>query len=314
MNRSPLVSICSLVYNHAAFLSDYFEGLLKQETTFDFELLIYDDASSDNSAEIILNYAEKYPEIIKPIIQSENQFSKGVDVNIVYNFSRIKGKYVAICEGDDYWTDPHKLQKQVDFLESHPDYNLCCHNWEIDTNGVISPSPVHYLYKEPLSFDFATLPWVWITKTVTVMFRNHVFDYDLMKRYQYGRDVQLVYHLLTTGKGYFLPVVMCRYRIHDGGVWGGKDQNEKNRTTWMVYKELYSFENNKAVRKRTLNAGLAYFNGILYSKKNVTLFMKNWSFYFYCISLIRDFKDLAFTIGAIFPPKFVKFVMGKIRV
>ena len=124
----PLVSICCLAYNHEPYIRDCLEGILMQKTDFPFEVLIHDDASTDRTADIIREYAEKYPDVIKPICQTENQYSKHVRVDIVYNYRRAQGKYIALCEGDDYWTDPGKLQVQFDFMESHPDYSMYCHN------------------------------------------------------------------------------------------------------------------------------------------------------------------------------------------
>jgi len=122
-----LVSICTITYNHAKFIRQALDGFLMQETNFPFEVLIHDDASTDGTADIIREYAEKYPDIIKPIFQKENQYSKGVQISLTYNFPRVKGKYVALCEGDDYWTDPRKLQTQVDFLEANPEFSMCFH-------------------------------------------------------------------------------------------------------------------------------------------------------------------------------------------
>lgn len=121
-----LVSIHCLVYNHEPYIRDCLEGFVMQKTNFPFEAIVHDDASTDKSADIIREYAEKYPHIIKPIYQTENQYSQkngaiGRAVNAI-----TRGKYIALCEGDDYWTDPLKLQKQVDFLESHPDYSMSC--------------------------------------------------------------------------------------------------------------------------------------------------------------------------------------------
>ncbi len=120
---NPFVSICCITYNHEKYIRDAIEGFLNQKTNFPFEVLIHDDASTDGTANIIREYEAKYPQIIKPIYQTENQYSKGIDVSI-FNYSRAKGKYIALCEGDDYWTDPYKLQKQVDFLEKNPDFGL----------------------------------------------------------------------------------------------------------------------------------------------------------------------------------------------
>src|SRR5690606_38740497 len=115
--------------NHAPFIKQCLEGFLMQKCDFEYEILIHDDASTDGTIEIIREYESNYPAIIKPIIQKENQWSKGVrGMNDTYNFSRAQGKYIAFCEGDDYWTDPFKLQKQVNLLEDNPDIVLCSHN------------------------------------------------------------------------------------------------------------------------------------------------------------------------------------------
>lgn len=116
------VSICCLTYNHHKYIKECLEGFLSQKTNFEIEILIHDDASTDSTQEIIKEYENRFPKIIKPIYQKENQYSKGVSLSLTYNFPRAKGKYIALCERDDYWTDPLKLQKQVDFLETNPDY------------------------------------------------------------------------------------------------------------------------------------------------------------------------------------------------
>lgn len=121
-DSNPLmVSIRCIAYNQEAYIRQCLDGFVMQKTNFRFEAIVHDDASTDGTADIIKEYAAKYPDIIKPILESENQYSKGG--NILYNImeNHLYGKYVCICEGDDYWTDPNKLQKQVDYLESHPD-------------------------------------------------------------------------------------------------------------------------------------------------------------------------------------------------
>lgn len=124
--QTPVVSIISLTYNHAPYIRECLEGFLMQKTDFPFEVIIHDDASTDGTADIVREYAAKYPDIIKPIIQTENQYSKHHDFNKILKgcLDKSLGKYIAFCEGDDYWIDPLKLQKQVDFLESHPDYGM----------------------------------------------------------------------------------------------------------------------------------------------------------------------------------------------
>lgn len=120
----PLVSIICNTYNHASYISQCLNGFFIQRTNFPFEVLVHDDASTDNTPDIIREYECKYPQILKPIYQKENQYSKGKDIFFDHQCLRAKGKYIAICEGDDYWIDPLKLQKQIDFLESHSNYAL----------------------------------------------------------------------------------------------------------------------------------------------------------------------------------------------
>lgn len=124
----PLVVIRSITYNHEPYIRDALNGFVIQKTSFPFVAIVHDDASTDGTAEIIREYAEKYPDIIKPIYESENQYSKH-DSSLGSIMSEAceatRAKYIAMCEGDDYWIDPYKLQKQVDFLESHPDYGMC---------------------------------------------------------------------------------------------------------------------------------------------------------------------------------------------
>jgi len=136
-----IVSINCIAYNHEKYIADAIESFLMQQTNFSYEILIHDDASIDRTAEIIREYEKKYPELIKPIYQIENQYSKGVDV-LKVNDDRAIGKYVALCEGDDYWTDINKLQKQVDYMEKHPECSLCVHAGTV----------VSALDKKPLSY------------------------------------------------------------------------------------------------------------------------------------------------------------------
>lgn len=131
-NNKILLSIRCFVYNHEPYLRQCLEGFVMQNTNFAFEAIVHDDASTDNSAAIIREYAEKFPDIIKPIYETKNLYSRhdGSLQRAVDDAISSSSKYIAICEGDDYWTDPLKLQKQVDFLESHPDYGLVYTNYK----------------------------------------------------------------------------------------------------------------------------------------------------------------------------------------
>ena len=121
----PIVTIRCITYNQEKYIRQCLDGFIMQKTNFKFEAIVHDDASTDSTANIIREYAQRYPNIIKPILETENQYSKGTLHNVLDPL--MTGKYIAICEGDDYWTDQYKLQKQVDFLESNPSYFMCFH-------------------------------------------------------------------------------------------------------------------------------------------------------------------------------------------
>lgn len=127
MSQEIMVSVFCVTYNHREFIREALEGFVMQKTNFRFEVLIHDDASTDGTTEIVREYAEKCPDIFKPIYQTENQYSKGVRISNSILVPKAVGKYFAWCEGDDRWTDPLKLQKQFDFMESHPEHSLCLH-------------------------------------------------------------------------------------------------------------------------------------------------------------------------------------------
>lgn len=125
IEENPLVSICLLVFNQEKHIRQAIEGLLMQRTSFSYEIIVHDDASTDNTKVIIDEYVLNFPHIIKPIFQQQNKYSLyGMSYLIKYVTSKAKGKYIALCAGDDYWIDPIKLQNQVGFLESNPDYGL----------------------------------------------------------------------------------------------------------------------------------------------------------------------------------------------
>ncbi len=124
--KDPLVSICCITYNHEDYIRDAIESFLMQETDFSFEIVMHDDASTDTTADIIREYEKKYPDIIKPIYQTENQYSKGKRV-VLFALKAASGKYIALCDGDDYWIDPLKLQKQITAMEKHPECYISFH-------------------------------------------------------------------------------------------------------------------------------------------------------------------------------------------
>ena len=218
-NVTPLVSICSITYNHKPYIRQCLDSLLLQKTNFIYEIIINDDCSTDGTTEIIKEYASKYPNLIHPIFHDENQYSKGVrGMFAKFCFPQARGKYIAMCEGDDYWTDPLKLQKQVDFLESHSDYVICGHRYK----GYIENERrfIEYGYEINGTFDLQFMVENQkFCSTLSIVFLRsalHIEEYNL---YPIVIDVVLFYHLLKSGKGYCLPDVMAVYTMHRGGIW-----------------------------------------------------------------------------------------------
>ena len=240
---NPLVSINCMTYNHKVFIRQCLDGFMMQKCSFDFEVLIHDDASTDGTQDIIREYEVKYPDIIKPIYQKENQYSKGIDPSLKYNAPRIKGKYIALCEGDDYWTDPYKLQKQVDFLESHPDYVMCSHrfNQYIQDKNLLEEEKD--LTFQGADYDLKNLiGGKWLTQTLTVMYRRGALDLKEYESYGMSMDIILFYALLKNGKGYCFPDIMGTYRLHGGGVWSEVSLNQRRLIEFKARLAIYNVE------------------------------------------------------------------------
>lgn len=249
MNQ-PLVAIHCLVYNHEPYLRDCFEGFVMQQTNFPFVAIVHDDASTDGSAAIIREYEEKYPDIIKPIYETENQWRKpdGSLTRIMNTAIEASGaKYVAMCEGDDYWTDPLKLQKQVDFMEMNPEYVLCCHRYKIynQNDGTWDKDYVHQLFEiSPNGFSFSNQEnfKVWITKTLTLLIRQDALrKMPSKKGFKYWRDVHMNYYLLKQGKGFCMPLEGSVYRRHQGGIFSALQQPQQRRIGMKIWYELLKY-------------------------------------------------------------------------
>lgn len=223
------LSIICLTYNHSSSLFQTLDGFVMQKTKFPFEVLVHDDASTDGTRDIILQYADKYPDIIRPILEEENQWSNGIAFDKEKIWPYVRGEYVAFCEGDDYWTDENKLQKQVDFLDSHPDSSLCFHPVRIvDQSNPAGEEiyPDQKLLQRAGELNFASLLKRNFIQTNSVVYRwrFHKESYNLMPEHILPGDWFL--HLLhaQVGKIGFLPEVMAVYRRNAGGVWTGANK------------------------------------------------------------------------------------------
>lgn len=215
-----MVTIRCLAYNQEKYIRQCLDGFVMQKTDFPIRAIVHDDASTDMTPKIIQEYAEKYPEIIVPILEKENQYSQGKLSEVMYPY--MTGKYMAICEGDDYWTDPLKLQKQVDFLESHPDYSMCFHQAIRHHEGSNKPDE---LYSDVEDRDYSG-PELFTTThrpaTASIVIRREVLESEVyktsMREIKAFGDMCYFFSSAHCGKVRGMSDIMSVYRINPGSV------------------------------------------------------------------------------------------------
>ena len=247
-NDNILVSVVCDVYNHEPYLRQCFDGFVMQRTNFKFEVLVHDDASTDKSAEIIIEYTNKYPDIFKPIIQKENQYSKGVGIWKTYQFPRVKGKYVALCEGDDYWTDPLKMQKLYDVLENSHNVILVYTNYNVvdDKNNYLILAFWEKNKERSHSGDnFPDLVKGNYIMTLTTMFRRELLTNSLLKKCKNTMDLNYFRAASTMGDFSYIPEVTASYRRNPTGMTMSNhpiiDRNAKQINLFYNHFYLKSF-------------------------------------------------------------------------
>jgi glycosyltransferase involved in cell wall biosynthesis len=224
MTSKIKVSVLCLTYNQVNYVGQMLDSVLSQKTNFKFEVLINDDASNDGTVDTVKSYQKKYPDIIKPVFHSENLYSKGIRNFIPrYLLPKAQGVYLAICEGDDYWTDPNKLQLQVDFLNKNPEYALCFHpviikfenQEEDDAKFPIETSKSYFVVKQLIKRNFI--------HTNSVMYRSQ--DYSTLEHITPGDWYLNLYHA-QFGKIGFIDKTMAVYRRHEKGIWWDAYKNK----------------------------------------------------------------------------------------
>ncbi|MBR1813427.1 MAG: glycosyltransferase [Lachnospiraceae bacterium] len=232
--KKPVVSVSLTTYQHEKYVREALEGIYSQKTDFPMEVLIHDDASPDGTQEIIREYEKQYPDITRCILQTENQYQKGIrTTNYTFNFLRAEGKYIAICEGDDYWTDPKKLQKQVSYMEAHPECHLCVHAVaDVDEQGNRLTSLHSCSESKALSTDEVIRV---MRGFAFVSFLVRTEDVQKLPDFYFGAavgDLPLVLYLASLGTVYYIDEEMANYRHHGGSwtdaLWSG-DIREKLR-------------------------------------------------------------------------------------
>ncbi|MDQ3190814.1 MAG: glycosyltransferase [Bacteroidota bacterium] len=224
--KIPIVSVVSFTYNHEKYIRQALNGFVNQKTNFEYEIIIHDDASTDNTQSIIKEYEHKHPDLFKPIYQNENQKSKGGGIVTRTAFSKAKGKYIALCEGDDYWTDPLKLQKQIDFLEKNPSYSGCFHQANVlheDGSFTLMNN-----YQGNTAISFMDLIKKNMIATASCVYRRQDFHNNMPEWFYTLSAGDWAFHLLSLQKGdlYYMNDCMSVYRQHSGGAWSGLQKED----------------------------------------------------------------------------------------
>lgn len=283
------VSVIMVTYNHENYILQAIDGILMQEFDFEMELIIANDNSPDNTDVIIINYLQNKI-LPKNIIvkYTKHEINKGMNSNFIWALSQAKGKYIAMCEGDDYWNNPLKLKIQVDFLEKNPEFSFSCHRYQIysefDKKFDKEIYPLKFTpYNKDLKgviIDKTVYHSNWVTQPLTAVFRrNSLLQYDL-KQFKYFRDVHLFYLLLMNDKGFCHDFNAGVYRKHEGGVHIGSTNAKRCKEAILITEELYLFSNdNKFFKIYIANAiGLIRYKkhlGILFKSFFVNLSIKH---------------------------------------
>lgn len=270
--KEILVSVLCLCYNHVNLIKYALEGFVKQKTNFNYEVIIHDDLSTDGSQDIIREYENNYPYLLRVIYQDENQYSKGV--NIIEDIMKplAKGKYIALCEGDDYWTDMCKLQKQVNFMEAHTDYSLCVHKCTQLTLTDNTQIEIPVLNKScDINVSEAIIQGGGFFPTCSFLYRN---NFSTNRRWGTGicGDYQILLNCVMNGKVRFIADNMGVHTYLNSGSWSSTIQQNREKyynfrmqlieSLHLLDKDtnfIYSDAINKKIKKIIFYIDLDYF-------------------------------------------------------
>jgi glycosyltransferase involved in cell wall biosynthesis len=252
-DNAVVVSVCMITYNHERFIARAIEGVLMQRTTFTTELVLSDDLSTDHTRSICSAYQQKYSGIIKLRLQEKNL---GAIPNFVDTLKACTGKYIAFCEGDDYWIDPLKLQKQVDFLETHPGFALCFHNaMVLSENHNIAP----YLFNNEFQKQVTTIKDViknWYISSASILFsREYLPELPDWVSTIHSGDYALLLLLAGRGKIGYIKEVMSVYFKHAGAMSfdpliTALYLNERHTQLYKIINQYFDYKYDEFIQKQ----------------------------------------------------------------
>jgi len=265
------VSVCMITYNHENYLRQAIQSVLMQKTQFDFELVIANDNSPDNTTIIIEEFINQHPNGHK-IKFLNNKENLGIMPNFINALKNCNSDYIALCEGDDYWIDENKLQKQVDFLEKNDDYAICFHKVNVETKGTIGDDTITSLSNQTTTiYDLAKGNYI---HTCSVVYRNHLFA-DFPNYFYTSPIGDYFLHMLNAqyGKIHFINQTMAIYRVHATSYWSSKQQNERE-IVWIDF--LNNIKENFEPKVQNLLEN--QINKMQTRKKNLLWKIKNFIF------------------------------------
>lgn len=288
-----LVTICCTAFNQEKFIRQCLEGFVMQKTTFRFEAIVHDDASTDNTAIIIKEYAAKYPHIIKPIFETENQYSKHNGSLRRIMRANMRGKYIANCEADDYWIDPYKLQKQIDILESDPQVTMVYTSFKtVDSECNPMLRPTYEKYKKISSSGYILNKLLGsgnFIMTLTTCIRKEVYESDIMKNSNIGLDYLLFLTAASMGKVVFIPEETGCYRY--------SPTSEMNANLGYVQKSY--IKSKKYFVENILNIGIEHYTSLKKVSLYITI-LEN-ALTFYIKKLDKEYISIVLTKKKIIP-------------
>lgn len=252
------VTVCCITYNHAKFVRQCLNSIVEQKTDFTFEILIHDDASTDGTADIIREYIDQYPELFVPMIEKENQYSQGKrSILIQLMLKKARGRYIAVCEGDDFWCERHKLQKQFNFLQKHKNCNMCTHAVEVikengSSLGRIIPQrniPCGEMGGKTL-INFLAYEDTHLFHTSSMFFEKKAIVDDLEEIPSFltataAEDRALFLYYAVKGNVFYTDEVMSKYRVQSEGSWSLNNSQSKqhaHRTDKELMKMINDFD------------------------------------------------------------------------
>jgi glycosyltransferase involved in cell wall biosynthesis len=309
MNDEVMVSVSCITYNHEKYIRRCLEGFVMQKTNFKFEVIVHDDASTDNTATIIREYEMRYPDIIKAIYQKENQYSQGISIKKKFMLPRLRGKYIAICEGDDWWTDEEKLQRQFEYMESHTDCSICTHNaiiHYIKTGEKRINNTVTYDKDFSINDIIISDGNLFVTNSYFVK-REYYFNIPDCFACKGVGDYQLVMYATMNGTCHYLANIMSQYNNGTRNSWTERVYGNPEKRV-IHFKQMidmlkkvdqyYNYQYSKPINKKI--AKLEFDIYLLNKDKSIVVNKKHYKYYMATL-LGKIYYNVAVWITAKFP-------------